>query len=49
MAIVNHKCLECEKNQVCKWADLIEKFSEDKKNPVGVEIEIKNCIEFQEA
>lgn len=46
---MNYKCLDCNKYGVCKWHDKLKPFTEDVKTPVGVEIEIITCEEFDEA
>ncbi len=48
LMIENYICLNCKKFTICKWVNVIDKFDEEKKNPVGVTIEIKNCVEFEE-
>ena len=45
MGVKNYICENCDKSGVCKWADIIDKFSEEKKNPVGVTISIVECDE----
>ena len=49
MAVVNRKCADCTKYMVCLWSKTIDKFdNEVAKNPIGVEIEILSCPEFEE-
>lgn len=45
--IQNHKCEHCDKAAVCKIADIIAKFSEDVKNPLGVDITMNRCLNYQ--
>lgn len=45
--IQNHKCEHCDKAAVCKIADIIAKFSEDAKNPLGVDITMNRCLNYQ--
>ena len=44
--INNHKCLNCDKAAVCKIADIIAKFSEEVKNPLGVDITMDKCLNY---
>lgn len=48
MPIVNYQCDNCNNLYICKWTDLLNKFSEDAKRPIGVTIEVKHCKEFKE-
>lgn len=45
--INNYKCEHCDKSAVCKIADIIAKFSEEAKNPLGVDITIERCLNYQ--
>jgi hypothetical protein len=45
--INNHKCLNCDKAAVCKIEDIIAKFSEEAKNPLGVDITMDKCLNYQ--
>lgn len=45
--IRNWKCEHCSKESVCKIADIIAKFSEDAKKPLGVDIEMERCINYE--
>lgn len=45
--INNFICMECKKFHVCKWMSLVDKFSKDKKDPVGITITIDACDEFE--
>lgn len=44
--INNHICVGCDKYEVCKIADIIAKFSDDAKKPLGVDITINSCENF---
>lgn len=44
--INNHICIGCDKYEVCKIADIIAKFSDDAKKPLGVDITIDNCANY---
>lgn len=46
MAIKNFQCKSCSHYYVCKIADQISKFSEDAKKPLGVDIKILKCDEY---
>lgn len=46
--IDNNLCLICEKYNVCKIADILQKFAEDAKKPLGVDIDIQRCSNFAE-
>ncbi len=48
MAISNYICKDCKKNHICKWVDKINKFDEDIKQPIGVNITINHCDEYDE-
>ena len=48
MAIVNFICEDCKKNFTCKWVSLIMKFDIEKKEPVGVNIKVESCDEFDQ-
>lgn len=45
--INNYKCEHCDKAAVCKIADIIAKFSEDAKKPMGVDITMERCINYE--
>ncbi len=47
MAILNYFCEGCTKVGVCSWNQVIDRFSEEKKKPLGVTIEIKTCDEYE--
>lgn len=46
--IIDLQCDNCNKQTTCKWFDLLDKFNPDKRNPVGVDLEFKNCQEYDE-
>lgn len=45
--IKNHLCENCDKAAVCKIADIIAKFSDEAKNPLGVDITMDRCLNYQ--
>lgn len=45
--IRNYMCEHCDKAAVCKIADIIAKFSEDTRTPLGVDIAIERCVNYQ--
>ena len=49
MAIENNICIQCNHDTICKIQDKIVVFDDDAKKPLGVDIEIKNCTNFEEA
>lgn len=45
--INNFMCTKCTKEPVCKILTIIEKFDEDAKKPLGVDITIDSCLHFE--
>ncbi len=45
--IKNFICMECKKFAVCKWMGHIDRFNQEKKDPVGVTITVNECEEFE--
>jgi hypothetical protein len=48
MAINNYVCPNCNKYIVCSRKDILEKFSEDAKKDLGIDITMESCDEYQE-
>lgn len=46
MAIANFKCERCDKSAVCKVLDILKKFHDDAKTPLGVNITLDGCFNF---
>ena len=46
--ITNFFCETCDKNAVCKVTDILCKFHEDSKKPLGVNITIDQCANYTE-
>lgn len=46
--INNYLCESCEHSSFCKYKDFVEKFSEDAKKPMGIDIEILQCSSYEE-
>lgn len=46
--IENYICKSCNHYMVCEKTKAILKFDEDTKKPLGVDIKIENCIDFEE-
>ena len=46
--ITNFKCEHCDKVSVWKIYDILRKFDEDAKVPLGVDITIDQCSNFAE-
>lgn len=47
MAIQNNICEKCKKVVVCERIKVISKFHEDAKRPMGVDIQILSCDEYE--
>ena len=45
--ISNYLCEKCGHKEVCKVMDIISKFDEDAKKPLGVNITIDQCSNFE--
>ena len=46
--IENYLCENCNKNAVCKVKDILDKFHEDSKKSLGVDITIDRCVNYCE-
>lgn len=46
--INNYICENCDKEIVCSWRDVLNKFNDENKKYIPVVIEIKQCPEFKE-
>lgn len=44
--IDNYMCDKCEHLSVCKKADILDKFNEDSKKYIGIDITMESCINF---
>lgn len=44
--IFNHICVNCQSAGVCKIADILNKFDEEAKRPLGVDIAMESCEHF---
>lgn len=42
----NFMCENCDKAAVCKIINILEKFSDDAKSPLGVDITIESCENY---
>lgn len=42
----NYICENCDKAAVCKIVTILDKFSDDAKTPLGVDISIEACANF---
>ena len=40
-------CIKCDKQAVCKIYDILTKFDEDAKKPLGVDITMDSCANFE--
>ena len=47
MAIKNFQCQSCGKTTVCKIYDIIAKFSEEAKKPLGVDLQLLSCENYE--
>jgi len=45
--INNNICETCDKVAVCKIYDLLYKFSDEAKKPLGVNITIDRCLNYE--
>jgi len=45
--INNFLCIKCDKQAVCKIYDILAKFDEEAKKPLGVDITIDSCANFE--
>ena len=45
--IKNNLCENCVHTSMCKYKDLVQKFSEDAKKPMGIDIEILQCSSYE--
>lgn len=48
MSVMNFICENCEKRRVCGIAGKIDKFSDDAKKDLGVDITMDSCREYKE-
>lgn len=46
--IKNNLCENCVHASMCKYKDFVQKFSEDSKRPMGIDIEILQCSSYEE-
>jgi hypothetical protein len=46
VSIKNNICESCVHNFLCKYKDFVQKFSEDSKEPMGIDIEILSCSSY---
>lgn len=46
--INNYLCESCKKSEVCRIKDILSKFSEDAKKPLGVDITMDQCANFED-
>jgi len=45
--INNYLCEKCDHREVCKIMDIISKFHEDAKKPLGVNITMDRCDNYE--
>ena len=45
--ITNNLCLTCDKSAVCKIYDILAKFDSEAKKPLGVDLTIESCLNFE--
>lgn len=46
--INNNLCLTCDKAAVCKIFDILVKFDGEAKKPLGVDLTINSCLNFED-
>lgn len=47
--IDNDLCCSCKKVEVCRINDILYKFHKDAKKPLGVDITMDDCKNFEDA
>jgi len=45
--IKNNLCESCVHSHLCRFKYFVEKFSEDNKNPMGIDITIDKCSSYE--
>lgn len=45
--IQNYLCCTCDKSAVCKIMDILVKFTEDAKKPLGVNLTMNSCASYE--
>ena len=45
--ITNNLCPTCDKSAVCKIYDILAKFDSEAKKPLGVDLTIDSCLNFE--
>jgi len=48
MAVLNNICEKCGHAHLCVFKQNLDKFSNEAKRPLGIDIEIKSCSSFEE-
>lgn len=46
--INNNLCVKCDKAAVYKIFDILAKFDEEAKKPLGVDLTINSCLNFED-
>jgi hypothetical protein len=46
VSVKNNLCESCSHFHLCKYRDFIQKFSDDVKNPMGIDIQILSCSSY---
>jgi aerobic-type carbon monoxide dehydrogenase small subunit (CoxS/CutS family) len=49
MAIKSYKCKSCDKSEVCSIKTILDKFHEDAKKDLGIDLEINECRNYSSA
>lgn len=47
MAIQNNFCDSCAHAHLCIFKKFVDKFSDDVKNPMGIDIDMKRCSSYE--
>jgi hypothetical protein len=47
MSIKNNICENCIHKNLCKYKDFVQNFSEDAKEPMGINIEVLQCSSYE--
>lgn len=48
MAIENNLCDKCAHAHLCIFKKSVDKFSDDCKHPMGIDIEMKSCSSYED-
>ena len=46
--VKNFMCSSCAREAICKHSDIVYKFHEDSKKPLGINITMDSCSHFED-